>query len=143
MPAELPPGRDRIVEVHQDVRRAYPRVQVGLQVSLDADCDRVHSRTHDIGRGGFQVRCDRDTAARIAPDQAATKVERTARLTLALGDVEQPIEMRCRIAHVSLIGDANGADAAVAMGFSFTAMGDPEQRALEQFIVAHLRPANT
>ncbi len=136
---------DRIVEVHRDARRAYPRVQVTLAVSVDAGNEVIQSETHDIGRGGFQLRCDKETAARIVPEQESAKVERRARLTLAMHDAEQPIEIRCRIAHMSLIDTSAGADSAsqrVAMGFSFSDVGKRERKALERFLFAHLEPVN-
>ena len=134
----------RLLEIHQDPRRAYPRVQVTLPVQLEVDTQVVHGRTHDIGRGGFQLRCDQGTAARIAPKRRTASEERTAHLRLAIGERVRSIETRCRIAHVSLLpSDDDAQSPGVALGFSFTAIGERERQSLEQFIVAHLEPAPT
>ena len=132
---------DRLIANDGNQERAYPRVQADLPVLVLADNEQFPMRLHDIGRGGLQLRCDRETAARVAPGSKPDQVSVTVRAALA-GDEDGALEADCALVHLTFMDPANGQRCGdVAMGFQFEDLEPAANQVLETFILKALEPA--
>jgi hypothetical protein len=135
---------NRLVDADPDPRRAYPRVRFDAGLTVSVGERRLDTRLYDISRGGVQIRCDRATAALIAPQGAAQRV--SVDISVALfpaatdggAEAEPAFSARCVPVHVTVLaGDPDS----VALGLCFQSLEATAQGVLERFILRSLEPA--
>lgn len=137
---------ERLVETDGNFRRAYPRVQLDAPITvLDGEREEC-ARLHDIGRGGLQLRCDRTSGARLAPNRKGDRRGSVLiRTVLRDGAEERVLEARCALVHMTLLTadsalpEEGAAD--VALGFCFVELEQSARKNLEWFILRSLEPA--
>ena len=99
----------------------------------------------NVSPGGMQVRCDRDTASRLCPENSLSKkgvslpVDGHLLLPTHLGRV--PVRVKCLIVHTALVTGAP-AETEVAIGVKFQEFRDRQSlRQFMTFIEEQLVPA--
>lgn len=127
------------------LRRGYPRVHANVPVRITGTRDGpLKTRTNDLSVGGLQIRCSRETGARLRPDPGAPPdaepPAHAVTLLLTLDGRTLRVDAHATVAHLSLLPEADGADE-VAVGFKFQDFEEGARAALMRFIEFHMCPA--
>jgi len=120
--------------------RFFPRIQLNKAVQIRLPDGRVApDNVYDISKLGFQLRCGRDLALHIHPDQTVINETHSPLMRLALRfpypENLPEIEVDCRLRYLNVISTDE-----LAFGFQFEEFLDDGSIQFERFIQQCLVP---
>lgn len=126
-------------EVYEE-RRQYPRIELGAPVELFLPGqEKAACLAYNVSPDGLQVRCNRQTAARINPGgrpiREDSAFEVGVSLVFPLKSGPRPCRARCRVLYFALVA----ADT-VAFGMRFVKFRGDDRDAVLRFIQQSLEP---
>lgn len=132
-------GQHPLYRVHES-RRGYPRVRLRMPVQVGLAGGRVVvARIYNLSPDGIQIRCDRLTAASIAPDTRRIAPGRGPEvlvvMRLTTGQDTRSHVIRCRLSYAL----PESADE-VIMGLSFQELLPEQREAIDAALGASLEP---
>lgn len=126
---------------HYEEKRQYPRIDVRLPVIVTTPGHEVlQARVRNVCAEGVQIRCDRDTAARIQPPgrrpPPGAEPVLLLRFELQVGARRRPFAASARVCYVAAKSREE-----MVFGLEFTRLAAEARTLLSEYLDDCLRPA--